>query len=108
MSVINYILDNPGPSWAMLGLLFIISTITIMGSTIDVGAVTILNTSILTSGSFHIWVASLLLLGLVILAMIYSRTVRNTNIFLLYIVLFSFIMTHFSIYQSLGNVIVSN
>ena len=95
---------EPGLFAVGLGILFIIVTATVMSYTIDRGAAIVLNTSMLTSGSFFALLFSLIVLYFVGRLLIGTSTLYNNYVFMMYIVLATFIMIQGSLYLSLNQV----
>jgi hypothetical protein len=104
MSIIELMQNEPGLFAVGLGILIIIVTATVMSYTIDRGAAIVLNTSMLTSGSFFALLFSLIVLYFVGRLLIGSNTLYNNYVFMMYIVLVTFIMIQGSLYLSLNQV----
>jgi len=104
MSIIELMQKEPGLFAVGLGILVIIVTVTVMSYTIDRGAAIILNTSMLTSGSFFALLFSLIVLYFVGRLLIGTSTLYNNYVFMMYIVLATFIMIQGSLYLSLNQV----
>ena len=104
MNITEFLQKYPGLFAVTIGVSLILFTVTVMSATIDRGAATVLNIGTLTSGSFYAWIGSLMFLYFVCYLLVNTNTLYNNYLFLLYIVLLTFIMIHGSIYLSLNQV----
>lgn len=107
MNTVEYIVENPGIFFVILGFCILVVTTLVLSLTIDAGAAIVLNVATFTSSNFWLWFASLLFVFIIGLVAALSNTVQNKYVFLMCLTLITFIMTHISVYKSLNQIQVS-
>lgn len=107
MNVVELIMNNPGISLIVLGMIPIVITSIVLSFTMDAGAAVVLKTQSFTSGYFWAWVLSIIFVYLVGLFITLSNTAINKYVFLYLMVLVSFMLSHIAIFINLNQINVS-
>jgi hypothetical protein len=100
----DLILKNPGIFGVIIGSIMVVVTGFFQSFTMDSDTASQMQGSTYSSGFFYAWLGSLLVLYVGGYSLMNMPDMTNIYLYLLYIVLFTFIMTHTSIYLSLNQV----
>jgi hypothetical protein len=107
MGIVDFIQNNPGICFIVLGVIPILVTALVLCFTMDVGAAVVLKTQSFTSGYFWAWVASVAFVYFVGLFLTLSNTLENKYVFLYTLLLITFVLTHVAIFINLNQIQVS-